>query len=576
MKKNLSQLLPSLAYELVACDGKSSVDINEVADISVCGLAFDSRKVLPGFLFFAWAGDHTDGNSFIPDAIERGAVAIVYQGELSEEIKQKSAKLIVKKQMEDAFSKASKDFFPVFIKVKDSRKAMAPISASFYDFPSSRLVMIGVTGTEGKSSTVSFIWQLLRLLGKKAGFISTVEYSFGKDAVPNPEHQTTPESPVIQQYLSRMLENGCEYAVVESSSHGLSDKLNRLGNVLFDCAVFMNVTLEHLEFHKDFETYRNDKANLFRALDLHNHVKTIFGVEKKIPSIGIVNLEDKSASYFASATNKKIYGFMTENASPQKKDILESPKNISVMEGKNVKSTTDSLEFTVEAEGYSSCTDEIPYKTAEEKVSFSVRAKTPGTFNAHNIMASIIAVSSVTNIPFSTIAEKVPELKPIKGRMTSIKKGQDFELIVDYAHTPSSFEAVLPPLKKRCRGKLICLFGSGGERDREKRPLQGRLAARFCDVVFLSDEDPRGEEPEALLREIAEGAFAEGKKEGENLFIVPDRKKAIRKAFSLAKKDDIVILLGKSHENSIIYKDFVMPYDETSEAEKAIDEMKIK
>ena len=160
--------------------------------------------------------------------------------------------------------------------------------------------------------------------------------------------------------------------------------------------------------------------------------------------------------------------------------------------------------------------------------------------------------------------------------MTSIKKGQDFELIVDYAHTPSSFEAVLPPLKKRCKGKLICLFGSGGERDREKRPLQGRLAARFCDVILLSDEDPRGEEPEALLREIAEGAFTEGKKEGEDLFIVPDRKKAIRKAFSLAKKDDIVILLGKSHENSIIYKDFVMPYDEISEAEKAIDEMKIK
>ncbi len=583
MTKTLSQLLPSIKNTVTSADGVQILDLQEINKIPISNLVFDSRDVSENSLFFALPGTHTDGNNFIAKAIENGANAVVYQGEFSSEQQQEIAKAIIKRTIDNALSQERTKFAPALIKVEDSRVAMAPLSACFYDNPSERLIVIGVTGTEGKSSTVSFIWQLLRACGEKAGFISTVEYSFGDDAMPNPQHQTTPEAPIIQHHLNQMLENGCKYAVIETSSHGLSAKLNRCGNILFDCGVFMNVTLEHLEFHKNFETYRSDKANLFRALDKHNHIKKIAGTETSINSIGIVNLEDESAKYFIDSTKHKVYGFTTEgkagkaaaevgaNAVP----LPEIPKNLRFMTAKNIASATYGLTFDVDADGenslYPQNFDPVLPRTNSH---FSVKASLPGAFNAYNLMASIIAVSSVTGISFEEIAQKIPQLSPIKGRMTVIDEGQDFEVIVDYAHTPSSFETIFPPLKKRCSGRIFALFGSGGERDLTKRPLQGQIAAKFCDIIILTDEDPRGEDSVELLKMIADGAIREGKIMDENLFITPDRPKAIRQAFSMAKKGDIVLLLGKSHENSIIYKDYVMPYDEISEAKKALQELK--
>ena len=583
MTKTLSQLLPSIKNTVTSADGVQILDLQEINKIPISNLVFDSRDVSENSLFFALPGTHTDGNNFIAKAIENGANAVVYQGEFSSEQQQEIAKAIIKRTIDNALSQERTKFAPALIKVEDSRVAMAPLSACFYDNPSERLIVIGVTGTEGKSSTVSFIWQLLRACGEKAGFISTVEYSFGDDAMPNPQHQTTPEAPIIQHHLNQMLENGCKYAVIETSSHGLSAKLNRCGNILFDCGVFMNVTLEHLEFHKNFETYRSDKANLFRALDKHNHIKKIAGTETSINSIGIVNLEDESAKYFIDSTKHKVYGFTTEgkagkaaaevgaNAVP----LPEIPKNLRFMTAKNIASATYGLTFDVDADGenslYPQNFDPVLPRTNSH---FSVKASLPGAFNAYNLMASIIAVSSVTGFSFEEIAQKIPQLSPIKGRMTVIDEGQDFEVIVDYAHTPSSFETIFPPLKKRCSGRIFALFGSGGERDLTKRPLQGQIAAKFCDIIILTDEDPRGEDSVKLLKMIADGAIKEGKIMDENLFITPDRPKAIRQAFSMAKKGDIVLLLGKSHENSIIYKDYVMPYDEISEAKKALQELK--
>lgn len=583
MTKTLSQLLPSIKNTVTSADGVQILDLQEINKIPISNLVFDSRDVSENSLFFALPGTHADGNNFIAKAIENGANAVVYQGEFSSEQQQDIAKAIIKRTIDNAVSQERTKFAPALIKVEDSRVAMAPLSACFYDNPSERLIVIGVTGTEGKSSTVSFIWQLLRACGEKAGFISTVEYSFGDDAMPNPQHQTTPEAPIIQHHLNQMLENGCKYAVIETSSHGLSAKLNRCGNILFDCGVFMNVTLEHLEFHKNFETYRSDKANLFRALDKHNHIKKIAGTETSINSIGIVNLEDESAKYFIDSTKHKVYGFTTEgkagkaaaevgaNAVP----LPEIPKNLRFMTAKNIASATYGLTFDVDADGenslYPQNFDPVLPRTNSH---FSVKASLPGAFNAYNLMASIIAVSSVTGFSFEEIAQKIPQLSPIKGRMTVIDEGQDFEVIVDYAHTPSSFETIFPPLKKRCSGRIFALFGSGGERDLTKRPLQGQIAAKFCDIIILTDEDPRGEDSVELLKMIADGAIKEGKIMDENLFITPDRPKAIRQAFSMAKKGDIVLLLGKSHENSIIYKDYVMPYDEISEAKKALQELK--
>lgn len=569
MTKYLSQILPSFDHKVVACDGTEITDLTDIQNIPVTNLVFDSRQVTKDSLYFALPGTHVDGNIYIPQAIEKGANAVVFQGELSPVIKEETAKAIIARSLENEISNDVVKFSPVLIQVPDARFSMAPLSDCFYNSPSKRLIVLGVTGTEGKSSTVSFIWQLLRACGKKAGFISTVEYSFGGEAVPNPQHQTTPEAPIIQHHLNEMLENGCEYAVVEASSHGLSTKLNRLGNVAFDCGVFMNVTLEHLEFHKNFETYRNDKANLFRALDKNDHCKKIAGVAVKVPSIGIVNLEDPSAEFFIQSTKQTVLGYTSfgkagKTAADEEKNnvqLPEIPSNLSYMTASNISAQKEGISFDM---SFSSDADKVMH----------IQAALPGAFNAYNLMASVMAVSSVTGLSYEEVASKIPALVPVKGRMTVIDEGQPFELIVDYAHTPSSFETIFPPVRKRCKGKMFCVFGSGGERDLTKRPLQGELAARYCDVVVLADEDPRGEDPVELLKMIAVGAEKAGKVMGKDLFIIHDRPKAIREVFRMAGKDDIVLLLGKSHENSIIYKDFTMPYDEISEAKKALGEIK--
>ena len=585
MTKNLFDTLSSIKYTIVASDGKTPLSQKDTPNPEISSLVFDSRDVKPGSLFFALPGTHTTGNVFIPKAIENGASAIVFEGELS----LSSEQLAVSNSQGKAFPSlqpaslssatpsagSNPAMPPVFIRVENARKVMAPVAAQFYDNPSSKLGIIGVTGTEGKSSTVSFVWQLLRLTGHKAGFISTVQYSLGDEAIANPQHQTTPEATIIQRQLYEMVENGCEYAVVETSSHGLSPKLNRTGNLLFDCGIFMNVTLEHLEFHGTFEQYRDDKANLFRKLDEHNHEKTILGKKVKVPSFGIVNLEDESAEYFIKATKQPVLGFTTEGKAgkssgegAEASPLPKIPDSIPVLLARNIASARFGLTFDMtEPHVIDKNAKPLPPKV------FHVKSSLPGAFNTYNLMAAIEAVSRLTEKPIEEIASLVEKLTPVKGRMTVIDKGQPFELVVDYAHTPSSFETIFPPLRRRCSGKMIALFGSGGERDTKKRPLQGEIAARFCDIVILTDEDPRGEDSVELLKDIAVGAEKSGKILDKDLFITPDRPTAIRQAFKMAGKDDIVLLLGKAHENSIIYKDRVMPYDEIKEAEKALGEM---
>lgn len=563
MIKKLSELLTVFDYKLVSFDGKTEYTTLPF-NPEIKGLAFDSRNVKEDFIFFALPGTHTTGNIFIPKAIKNGATVIIFQDQIDE-----NTAIQIKNEL-DSINKNV-----VFINVKDSRYVMAPISAHFYDNPSEKLIVIGVTGTEGKSSTVSFVWQLLQLSGHKAGFISTVQYSLGDEAISNPEHQTTPEATIIQRQLYEMVQNKCEYAVVETSSHGLSPKLNRTGSLLFDCGIFMNVTLEHLEFHGTFQQYRNDKANLFRKLDEHNHIKIINGEKRQVPSFGIINLEDPSAEYFLKATNQLVIGFTTKgkagkSAENAQIDLPPIPKNIPVIFGTNIESSKQGLSFDF------SYTENYQENCSSNSQLIHVDSSLPGAFNTYNLMAAIMAVSKLTNNSANNIAEFVKNVIPVKGRMTVINQQQPFELIIDYAHTPSSFETIFPPIRKRCTGKMIAVFGSGGERDLKKRPLQGEIAAKFCDIVILADEDPRGENPEELLNMIAEGAQKLGKQINQNLYIIPDRPKAIRKALQLAQENDIVLLLGKSHENSIIYKDYIMPYDEIEEAKKALDEMGYK
>ena len=496
------------------------------ADPLITGLQYDSRKVKPGNLFFALSGLHTDGSLYIEDAIAKGAAVIVFEKE-------------IEKKNPDV----------VFLKVENSRYAMSPISSAFFDFPSRRLFVTGVTGTEGKSTTVYLIWQLLTLMGKKCGFFSTVQQCTGGDVVNNSEHQTTPEAPVVQELLREMADNGCEYAVVEASSHGLSKKTNRLGDVNFCCGIVTNVTHEHLEFHGTWEQYRDDKANLFRALDNFACPEARGDFEP----FGVINADDKSARFFSQIANCKKFLFSAE--------------------GRDADITIETIENSAWGNWYSAF-------VRASKEDIEIRDKLPGAFNCGNVLAAMLTVSGLLGMPLREIEHYVVKLKPVRGRMTAIDKGQPFEVVVDYAHTPSSFMAIFPPLRTRLdktNGKIISLFGSPGERDTQKRAEQGKIAALYSDFIVITDEDPRGENSMDILEEIAGGVLQEtGRlvfKREENLFLIADRPQGIRKALSLAGKGDIVLLLGKGHENSIIYADRTMPYDEITEAEKALGEM---
>jgi UDP-N-acetylmuramoyl-L-alanyl-D-glutamate--2,6-diaminopimelate ligase len=488
------------------------------SDIVISGLEYDSRNIKPGRLYFALPGLHNDGHDFIDDALERGAAAILHEKDI-----------------------ARKKEGVAYIAAEDSRFAMSPVAASFYGFPSEKLIVTGVTGTEGKSTTVFLIWQLLRLLGNSAGFFSTVQHSLGGEAMFNTEHQTTPEATSVQRLLHEMLEKGCRYAVVEASSHGLSPKTNRLGNVGFDAAVMTNVTHEHLEFHGSWEQYRDDKANLFRALDKRE------GPDKNLEPFGVINGDDTSAPYFEAATTREVLRFSAHGL-----DADLSLHSIESGAGGNWYAVAD-----------------------RQGLELDIRDRLPGAFNANNVMAALLVVSRLTEKPIAELAPLAAELKPVRGRMSAVNHGQPFEVLIDYAHTPSSFQTIFPPLRDRISrsgGRIISLFGSAGERDTKKRSEQGRIAAEYSDIIVLCDEDPRGEEPAEILEEIA-GGIGEALRREENLFLIPDRPLAIRKAFSLARPGDLVLLLGKGHENSIIYRDHTAPFDEFAEAEKALDEL---
>lgn len=575
MYKHLSLLLTTCKYESIS---------NTSIDPIISSLAFDSRNVKIGSLFFALPGTHIHGNKFIAKAIEKGAVAIIYQDELPEEA------LTIASQFEnvnrclgtanlgtciDPNLDLEKVFGPViFVKVTDSRFVMAPISDVFFDRPSSKLGVIGITGTEGKSTTVSLIWQLLNLSGKKAGFISTVQYSLGDRALDNQEHQTTPEAPIIQEKLYQMVQNGCEYAVIESSSHGLSPKTNRCGNIMFDAVAVMNVTHEHLEFHGSHAQYAQDKANLFRFLDMYTHTKIIQGKKVAVPAFGVVNEEDRIARSFSQETSKDVYSFTTYGKAGGKTDIPEK-SGLPCLEAVEINSTPKGNFAKLRGNDFL----DSP---------LSIFVPLPGAFNIYNVMAAFLIVSKILKKRITELAVFAERLIPVKGRMTEIDKGQPFEVLVDYAHTPSSFKTIYPSIRDRAEGKIISVFGSGGNRDIQKRPQQGAIAAHYSEIIILTDEDPRDENSITLLEMIAEGcrnplkySALRGtelhcKADKDSLFLIPDRPTAVRKAFSLAQKGDIVLLLGKAHENSIIYSDYCMPYDEITEATTALEEMGYK
>ncbi|NIZ41142.1 UDP-N-acetylmuramoyl-L-alanyl-D-glutamate--2,6-diaminopimelate ligase [Entomospira entomophila] len=476
-----------------------SITQEEVHSWGIQKIIFDSRDAKPNVLFCALTGLHVDGHEFIEEAKEKGARHF----------------LISKRDFVNYDEQET-----VYIVCDDTRKMMAKISALHYDFPSRKLKVIGVTGTDGKSTTSQLVMQLLELSGHRCGLLSTVNIKVGEHIEENNLRQSTPEAPQIEEALYTMLQNGMEYAVVEATSHGLSELTGRLSYIQFIAGVFTNVTIEHLEFHKTVEQYRLDKANLFKNVAVNE-------------GISVINANSEHYSLYHDAAHGS--GRILSYGKSDKSDLW-----------------AESIQFTDNG---------FQFDLSSKKERCAVELPLTGQFNIDNTLAAVLTVSALLDCSPCDLASYIPSLRAPAGRMILIQQ-RPYRVIVDYAHTPGAFEQLLPHMKEITTGKLIVMFGSGGERNLEKRPIQGHIADLHADIIILTNEDPRLEDEMVILKDIAAGV--KQKELDRDLLIIPDRESAIRHAVSLCDSGDTLLLLGKGHEQSIIGSDGKMDWDEVT------------
>jgi UDP-N-acetylmuramoyl-L-alanyl-D-glutamate--2,6-diaminopimelate ligase len=392
-------------------------------------------------------------------------------------------------------------------------------------FPARGMKVIGVTGTNGKTTTSFMIQRMLHEAGYKAGLMTTVAYGVGDDIRPQIHHMTNVPLPELMQRLKWMRKQGIDWLVLETTSQGLAQ--NRVWGVPYGVAVMTNVTHEHLDYHKTFERYRDAKRKLFKIAD-HN---------RRGLRVGVVNAEDPSAELFVSDIAHPVtYGV-----------------GVGDVQAVNVKMTPDGSSYTA--------------KTSDE--SYDIRCQIPGSFNVSNSLA-VVCVGRALGLTKPQIEQGIAALEGVEGRMTTIDEGQDFSVIVDFAHTPDSFEKLFKDLKPVVKGKLICLFGSAGRRDEGKRAVQGELAGQYCDDVVICEEDDRDIDGVEIMDQIAAGTEKAGKVRDKDLFLVHDRTEAIQFAVNRAQKGDTVILLGKGHEKTIERADGEHPWDEIGTTHSAV------
>lgn len=487
--------------------------------LEIRGLAFDSRLVEPGSLFVAVPGDHVDGHTFIGQAAERGAVAAVVERPLDSALPE----LVVRRSLE----------------------ALAVAATWWYEDPSARLGIVGITGTDGKTSTARLTASVLEAGGWQAGIVSTIGGRIGGVDESRPSHATTPQAPELQRALRAMHAAGDRAAVVETTSHGLAQ--GRVDGVRYDLVVFTNLSHEHLDFHGTFEAYLAAKRSLFErlAVDERNPAKPVPGW----PRTGIVNIDDPAADAFVDATRQAGARLLTygrgRSADLRLIDVGD--------DGRRLRLTWDGLSGRQAA-----------------------ALQLAGTFNAYNALAAATVGVAIDLDPTAVVAG-LERLSRVPGRMERIDMGQPFGVVVDYAHSPNALRVVLDELGPVAEGRgggLIAVFGSAGERDADKRPMMGRIAAERCRLVIATNEDPRNEDAMAILDAIAEGAEAAGAVRGDTVLLIEDRREAIRQAFRTARPGDVVLLAGKGHENTILMADGnAIPWDERAAAVEALREL---
>ena len=460
--------------------------------IEISNIDYDSRNIKEDGLFICINGEFSNGHHFIKNAIENGAKAFI----IDEDV-----------EYIEGYT---------YIKVDESKAAMAKIASNFYNNPSENIKIIGVTGTNGKTSVTTFLSQILNSYNK-CGLIGTIKIDDGKNEIIS--KNTTPDSLDIQKSLFKMIENKCNYCAMEVSSHSLA--LNRVEGIDIDIGIFTNLTEDHLDFHKNLDEYRNVKEQLFY----------------KTKKANIINIDDESG-----------------------KIMLEHIKNI------ETPLYTYSLENNADfmAKNIIYYASGVSYKLITPTYEEYIKIPVPGKFTVYNTLAAISACY-VLDIPIEIIKRELERSIGVEGRIEVVKNKKNLNVIVDYAHTPDALENILNSIKDFASGKIIVVFGCGGDRDKQKRPTMGRIAQQNSDIAIITTDNPRTENPDDIIDDILAGM------DNNNYIVIKDRKEAIEKAISLANKDDIVLIAGKGHENYQIIGRIKYDFDDRKIAKEIID-----
>jgi UDP-N-acetylmuramoyl-L-alanyl-D-glutamate--2,6-diaminopimelate ligase len=469
-----------------------------LVDREVTGVRYDSRRVTAGNLFVAVRGDVFDGHSFIEQAVDKGAIAVVgEQAALS-----KRATVIV---------------------VPDSREALAQLASTFFGHPSGKLKMIGVTGTNGKSTTAFLIKHLLERAGQSSGLIGTIQYEIGERRLP--ASRTTPESLDLQELLSQCAEAGCRNVVIEVSSHALSQ--GRSNEIEFAVGVFTNLTRDHLDFHRGMKDYFEAKARLFESLRRSPRE------DRK----AVINVDDPYGQQLIGRFGKDL---------------------AIITYGMGARADFRASDFKVEMNGTS-------YRLDAMDKSYLVRLPLIGRFNIYNSLAALAAVRAV-GLDVRTAVQALAKAPQIPGRLEAVPAKRKFQVFVDYAHTDDALLNVVKTCRDLNPNRLILVFGCGGNRDKTKRPLMGTVADQYADYAFITSDNPRKEDPEAIIRDVEAGF------KHKNYEKIVDRKEAITRAIAMAQPRDIVLIAGKGHEKYQEFSDHIVPFDDVEIAGRALEE----
>jgi len=480
-------------------------------DVIVTDLTDDSRHVGPGALFVAVKGERVDGHRFVPSALAAGASALVTQQPWA--------------VLQEA-GKAGQPQVPI-ARVSDSRQALGVLAGRFFRDPSSRLCMVGITGTNGKTTTTYLCKGMLETAGRKVGLIGTVAYQIGSDRLPAPH--TTPGAVDLQRLLARMVHAGLDSAVMEVSSHAIA--LDRTSGVEFDVAVFTNLTQDHLDFHAGMEEYFKTKLRLFTGLTRQGR--------KSRSKRAIVNIDDPYGPSVRNATSVPVWTYSIEQAS----DIRAENVRLSLA-GTTFTAVTPAGRVTVES-------------------------RLVGQHNVYNMLAAV-GVGLQEGLSSDQIAGGLAAVTHVPGRFERVEAGQDFAVIVDYAHTEDALSRLLAAAQTLKTGRIITVFGCGGDRDRGKRPKMGRVAALHSDLVFLTSDNPRTEDPLVILGEVEAGIRDARRPAPFRYEVIGDRRAAIEAAIQAAHRGDTVLIAGKGHEDYQIIGTTRLTFDDREVAREAI------